>query len=75
MTNLYSDRNWKFSTFEGAELSRLLRGLQTSFREKLEWLEEAGTPTLQLRIPREEAASGKKSNAGTCDATGRCNRE
>ncbi|HYG23647.1 MAG TPA: hypothetical protein VEH04_12760 [Verrucomicrobiae bacterium] len=66
MTNLYSDRNWKFSTIEGAELSRLLRGLQTSFREKLEWLEEAGTgtSTLQLRVPREEAASGKISNAG-----------
>jgi hypothetical protein len=39
----------------------LLLGLQTTFREKLEWLEEAETLTLQLRASREQAAKGRQS--------------
>jgi hypothetical protein len=50
---LYSDPNWQFSTFEGAELSVLLRGLETTFREKLEWLEQAETMTLQMAEARQ----------------------
>jgi hypothetical protein len=52
---LYAHPGWKSCTFEGAEMSTLLLGLQTTFREKLEWLEEAETLTLQLRASREKA--------------------
>ena len=48
---LYAHPGWKFCTFEGAEMSTLLLGLQTTFREKLEWLEEAETLALRLRAP------------------------
>ena len=37
---LANHRNWKSCTFEGAELHSLLLGLETSFREKIIWLEE-----------------------------------
>jgi hypothetical protein len=56
---LYAHPGWKSCTFEGAELSTLLLGLQTTFREKLEWLEEAETLTLQLRASREKARTRK----------------
>ena len=32
--------SWESCTFEGAELHSLLLGLETSFREKIIWLEE-----------------------------------
>ena len=38
-------------------------GLETSFREKLEWLEEAETLTLQMRAAQ-EARQGKSVEAG-----------
>jgi hypothetical protein len=41
--------DWKWGTFEGAELHTLLLGLTTTFREKLEWLEEAETMILEMR--------------------------
>jgi hypothetical protein len=46
--------DWRWGTAEGSrEFDRLLdRSL--SFREKLEWLEEAETLTLQLRASREK---------------------
>lgn len=50
---LYADPGWQWCTSEGAELHTLLIGLQTTFREKLAWLEEAETLTLQLRSNRE----------------------
>ena len=50
---LYQHPGWETCTFEGAEMATLLQGLKTSFREKLEWLEEAETLTLQLRAARE----------------------
>lgn len=46
--------DWRWGTFEGAELHTLLLGLTTTFREKLEWLEEAETLTLQLRAARKQ---------------------
>lgn len=52
---LYAHPGWQSCTFEGAEMSTLLLGLQSTFREKLEWLEEAETLTLQLRASREKA--------------------
>jgi hypothetical protein len=56
---LYAHPGWKSCTFEGAEMSTLLLGLQSTFREKLEWLEEAETLTLQLRARRERARARK----------------
>ena len=58
---LYAHPGWKSCTFEGAEMSTLLLGLQSTFREKLEWLEEAETLTLQLRASHEQAAKGRPS--------------
>lgn len=43
--------DWRWCTFEGAELHTLLLGLVSTFREKLQWLEEAETLTLQFRAP------------------------
>ncbi len=46
--------DWKWGTSEGnRELDRLL-DRRLTFREKLEWLEEAETLTLQLRTAREK---------------------
>ena len=56
---LLTTPDWRWGTFEGAELHTLLLGLTTSFREKLEWLEEAETLTLQLRASRERARKRK----------------
>jgi hypothetical protein len=49
---LYAHPGWQWCTFEGAELHTLLLGLETTFREKLEWLEEAETLALRLRAGR-----------------------
>lgn len=49
--------DWRWGTPEGSrELDRLL-DRRLTFREKLEWLEEAETLTLQMRAARE---AGKK---------------
>jgi hypothetical protein len=50
---LYAHPGWESCTFEGAEMRTLQLGLQTTFREKLEWLEEAETLALRLRANRE----------------------
>jgi len=50
---LYAHPGWEWCTFEGARRQVLLIGLQTTFREKLEWLDEAETLTLQMRTARE----------------------
>ena len=57
---LYAHPGWQWCTSEGAELHTLLIGLTTTFREKLEWLEEAETLTLNLRASRERG--GAKSD-------------
>jgi hypothetical protein len=49
---LYAHPAWESCTFEGAELSTLRLGLETTFREKLEWLEAAEDLFLQLRTGR-----------------------
>jgi hypothetical protein len=56
---LYAHPGWQWCTWEGAELHTLLLGLQSTFREKLEWLEEAETLTLQLRANREKKADAE----------------
>ncbi len=46
--------DWKWGTAEGSrELDRIL-DRRLTFREKLEWLEEAETLTLHLRASREQ---------------------
>ena len=57
---LYAHPGWESCTFEGAEMSTLRLGLTTTFREKLEWLEEAETLTLRLRAYREKSCSKRK---------------
>jgi len=59
---LYAHPGWDSCTFEGAELQTLLLGLTTTFREKLEWLEEAETLTLQMRAAREKSKKQKAEN-------------
>ena len=54
---LYQQDGWQWCTAEGAELHTLLQGLRSSFREKLEWLEEA--ETLTLRIHGQAARAGQ----------------
>jgi hypothetical protein len=56
---LYAHPGWKWCTFEGAELHTLLLGLESTFRQKLEWLEEAEDLTLQFRANRERRAAEK----------------
>ena len=51
---LYAHPGWQWCTSEGAQLHTLLIGLQTSFREKLQWLEEAETLSLHFRAQREK---------------------
>lgn len=51
--------DWKWGTSEGSrELDRLL-DRRLTFREKLEWLEEAETLSLRLQAIREKAAAKK----------------
>jgi hypothetical protein len=57
---LLTTPDWRWGTFEGAELHTLLIGLTTTFREKLEWLEEAEALALRFRANREPTAAGKK---------------
>lgn len=56
---LYAHPGWQWCTFEGSRKQVQLIGLQTTFREKLEWLEEAETLTLGMRAARERKARGE----------------
>ncbi len=53
-TELYAHPGWQWCTSEGAELHTLLLGLQSTFRQKIEWLEEAESLSLKLRASREQ---------------------
>lgn len=57
---LYAHPAWESCTFEGAELSTLALGLKTTFREKLEWLEEAETLILEMRAHQKKMLKQKK---------------
>lgn len=64
---LYAHPGWNSCTFEGARQELLLLGLRTTFREKLEWLEEADTLSLRLRANRELRSNDEvslRSSAG-----------
>jgi len=57
---LYAHPGWKSCTFEGAELSTLAIGLQTTFREKLQWLEESETLILEMQAAKAKTHKQKK---------------
>ncbi len=57
---LYAHPGWEWCTFEGARRQVLQLGLETTFREKLEWLEEAETLSLQFRANRQAAEMRRK---------------
>jgi hypothetical protein len=44
---------WRWCTAQGARDHVLLLGLQSTFREKLEWLEQAEEMVLRMRASRE----------------------
>ena len=46
--------DWRWGTSEGSREFDRLTDRMLTFREKLEWLEEAETLTLRLRAAREE---------------------
>jgi hypothetical protein len=50
---LYAHPGWKSCTFEGAREELLRRGLKSSLREKVEWLEEAETLALRMKAMRD----------------------
>jgi hypothetical protein len=56
---LYAHPGWQSCTFEGARKQLLLVGLQTTFREKLKWLEETETLALRLRANRDSHSDDK----------------
>jgi uncharacterized protein YgfB (UPF0149 family) len=70
LRKLCTTPDWRWGTFEGAELHTLLLGLLCTFREKLEWLEEAETLTLQLRASREQAQKRKPAGQKTTEPAG-----
>jgi len=51
--------DWRWGTAEGSRDFDRLLDRSLSFREKLEWLEEAETLTLRLRAGREQARNRK----------------
>jgi hypothetical protein len=61
---LYAHPGWQSCTFEGAREELLLLGLRTTFREKLEWLEEAETLSLRLRANRERQSNDDTPSRG-----------
>lgn len=50
----HPEPDWKWGTAEGSREFDRLSDRSLTFREKLEWLEEAETLSLQLRASREQ---------------------
>jgi hypothetical protein len=48
--SLANHPGWQWCTAEGAELHTLLLGLNTTFVEKVRWLEEAEALSLTMRL-------------------------
>jgi len=61
---------WEWCTSEGARLATHLLGLETTFREKIEWLEEAETLALRFPINRARAVAEGRILAGADDSPG-----
>ena len=47
--DLYAHPGWRWCTAEGAREQVLRLGLQSTLREKVQWLEDMETLTLRLR--------------------------
>ena len=60
---------WRWCTAQGARDSVLLMGLETTFREKLEWLEAAEDLVLQMRAGRTKYPDPTAGGAALNDAT------
>ena len=58
---LYAHPGWQWCTFEGARKHVHLLGLQSTFREKLAWLEEAESLALRMRIALPPKLRGEES--------------
>jgi hypothetical protein len=56
---LYAHPGWQWCTSEGSELHTLLLGLETTFLEKLEWLEEMEDLTIAMRAGRERSQKSR----------------
>ena len=52
--SLQNHPGWQWCTAEGSELHTLLMGLHSTFREKLQWLEEAENLALAFQADREK---------------------
>jgi hypothetical protein len=67
--SLANHPGWQWCTAEGAELHTLLLGLNTTFVEKIRWLEEAEALSLTMRLGSGLAhfpgSLGKSSGADT----------
>ncbi|MDD5138896.1 MAG: hypothetical protein PHY43_01390 [Verrucomicrobiales bacterium] len=65
LRKLCTTPDWRWGTSEGSELHTLLLGLLCTFREKLEWLEEAETLSLRFQASRKKSAvaSAKKAKS------------
>ncbi len=61
--DLYAHPGWQWCTAEGARKEILLLGLRSTLREKLEWLEEAETLTLQLAASRRRRAQAPNAES------------
>ena len=78
-SELYQHPGWQWCTPEGARKQALALGLQSTLREKLEWLEEAETLALRFRtiaerarseiIRAQEAGEGVKCHTSTPNAS------
>lgn len=56
--------DWYWGTAEGSRVLDRLLDRRLTFREKLEWLEEAETLTLNLRASRERRAAEQAQQGG-----------
>ena len=59
MMEFHMEPDWHWGTAEGSREFDCLLDRSLSLREKLEWLEEAETLTLQLRASRQPAQTRK----------------
>ncbi len=64
---LYAHPGWQSCTSEGAELQTLLIGLQTSFYEKLQWLDEMEEMFLFIQQKNKRTAKEKNESIGSSE--------
>lgn len=62
--SLYDHPGWQWCTSEGAELHTLLMGLESTFPEKIAWLEEAENLTIAMAAGRERLKEKMEKSEG-----------